>query len=225
MTGPPQKLLTFRRPCSTQLHTLTETVEAAYGAVVFALCQQYRVSCHKKRHYWNSELTSCLLAYPMAHLGYSPPARARACGGTGTANTINLANSSFTDVDLDCTVSKESWCLLLVKNHLISQAKTFTGEQVFWGLRVWPSCLHGMSQSIYWLYVWPLFQASRNAIVHICIRLFQLPPCRKRKWAKKKKLDWNAICVLSSVAKERARADLYFSIFPRELESRSSLEK
>ena len=42
------------------------------------------------------------------------------------ANTINLANSSFTDVDLDCTVSKESWCLLLVKNHLISQAKTFT---------------------------------------------------------------------------------------------------
>ena len=59
---PPQKLLTFRRPCSTQLHTLTETVEAAYGAVVFALCQQYRVSCHKKRHYWNSELTSCLLA-------------------------------------------------------------------------------------------------------------------------------------------------------------------
>ena len=60
MTGPP-KLLTFRRPSSTQLHTLTETVEAAYGAVVFALCQQYRVSCHKKRHYWNSDLTSCLL--------------------------------------------------------------------------------------------------------------------------------------------------------------------
>ena len=50
------------------------------------------------------------------------------------ANTINLANSSFTDVDLDCTVSKESWCLLLVKNHLISQAKTFTVQQVFWGL-------------------------------------------------------------------------------------------
>ena len=121
--------------------------------------------------------TNLLLAYPIAHLGYSP----RACGGTGTANTINLANSAFTDVDLDCTVSKESWCLLLVKNHLISQAKTFTGEQVFWGWRVWPSCLHGMSQSIYWLYVWPLFQASRNAILHICIRLFQLPPCRKRK--------------------------------------------
>ena len=55
---------------------------------------------------------------------------------------------------------------------------------------------------------------------------FNCPPVvKENEQKKKKKLDWNAICVLSSVAKERARADLYFSIFPRELESRSSLEK
>ena len=52
---------------------------------------------------------------------------------------------------------------------------------------------------------------------------FNCPPVVKEN--EQKKLDWNAICVLSSVAKERARADLYFCIFPRELESRSSLEK
>ena len=143
------------------------------------------------------------------------------------ANTINLANSSFTDVDLDCTVSKESWCLLLVKNHLISQAKTFTVQQVFWGWRVWPSCLHGMSQSIYWLYVWPLFQASsRNAIVHICIRLFQLPPVVKENEQKiKSSIGMPFVFSVLWRRSTSARADLYFSIFPRELESRSSLEK
>ena len=38
------------------------------------------------------------------------------------------------------------------------------------------------------------------------------PPVVKEN--EQKKLDWNAICVLSSVAKEgaRARADLYFYI-------------
>ena len=120
MTGPP-KLLIFRRPCSTQLHTLTETVEAAYGAVVFALCQQYRVSCHKKRHYWNSDLTSCLLnLQPIQVI-----ARARLRRHWHMANTINLANSSFTDVDLDCTVSKESWCLFVSKESSNQPSQDF----------------------------------------------------------------------------------------------------
>ena len=155
--------------------------------------------------------TNLLLAYPIAHLGYSP----RACGGgTGTANTINLANSSFTDVDLDCTVSKESWCLLLVKNHLISQAKTFTGEQVFWGWRVWPSCLHGMSQSIYWLYMCGLcFRPAGMQYYTYVYAYFNCPPVVKENEQKKARLE----CHLCSQfcgkgGRARARADLYFYI-------------
>ena len=53
---------------------------------------------------------------------------------------------------------------------------------------------------------------------------FNCPPVVKENEQKKARLECH-LCSQFCGEGARARADLYFSIFPRELESRSSLEK